>query len=72
MLFILTGNDRALIEQHIKQILSSYKLKKYSTSEDIKQACLKCLTLSLMGEVTATVSELSQQELKHLDLRADS
>ncbi len=68
MLFILTGNDRALIEQHIKQILSSYKLKKYSTSEDIKQACLKCLTFNLMGEVTATVSELSQQELKHLDL----
>ena len=68
MLFILTGNDRALIEQHIKQILYSYKLKKYSTSEDIKQACLKCLTFNLMGEVTATVSELSHQELKHLDL----
>ena len=68
MLFILTGNDRALIEQHIKQILSSYRLKKYSTSEDIKQACLKCLTFNLMGEVTATVSELCHQELKHLDL----
>lgn len=68
MLFILTGNDRALIEQHIKQILASYRLEKYSTLEDIKQACLKSLTFNLMGEVTATVSELSLSELKRLDL----
>lgn len=68
MLFILTGNDRALIEQHIKQILASYRLEKYSTLEDIKQASIKCLTFNLMGEVTATVLELSLQELKHLDL----
>ena len=68
MLFILTGNDRALIEQHIKQILASYRLEKYSTSEDIKQACINCLTLNLTGEVTATVLELSGGESKHLDL----
>ncbi|MEL6928476.1 MAG: hypothetical protein AAFO95_07570 [Cyanobacteria bacterium J06600_6] len=68
MLFILTGNDRVLIEQHIKQILASYRLEKYSTSEDIKQACIKCLTLNLTGKVTATVLELSRGESKHLDL----
>ena len=68
MLFILTGNDRALIEQHIKQILASYRLEKYSTLENIKQACIKSLTLNLMGEVTATVLELSEGESKHLDL----
>ena len=68
MLFILTGNDRALIEQHIKQILASYRSEKYCTSEDIKQACINCLTLNLMGEVTATVLELSSSELKHLEL----
>ena len=68
MLFILTGNDHTLIEQHIKQILTNYRLDKYSTLEDIKQACIKCLTLNLMGEVTATVLELSLLELKHLDL----
>ena len=68
MLFLLTGNDRALIEQHIKQILASYRLEKYSTFEDIKQACINCLTLNLMGEVTATVLDLSERELKHLDL----
>ena len=68
MLFILTGNDRTLIEQHIKQILTNYRLEKYSALEDIQQACIKCLTLNLMGEVTATVLELSLLELKHLDL----
>ena len=68
MLFILTGNDRALIEQHIKQILASYRLEKYSTLEDIKQACINCLTLNLMGEVKAAILELSEGESKHLDL----
>lgn len=68
MLFILTGNDQTLIEQHIRQILASYKLKKYSTLEDIKQASIRCLTFNLMGEVTATVLETSHQELKYLDL----
>ncbi|NJL51070.1 MAG: hypothetical protein HC930_00605 [Hydrococcus sp. SU_1_0] len=68
MLFVLTGNDRALIEQHIKQILASYNLEKYSIFEDIKQACIKCLTFNLMGEVTATALESSHRELKHLDL----
>ena len=68
MIFIFTGNDRALIEQQIKHILANYRLEKYSTIEDIKQAWIKCLTLNLMGEVTATVLELSLPELKHLDL----
>ncbi|MDJ0589339.1 MAG: hypothetical protein QNJ72_04980 [Pleurocapsa sp. MO_226.B13] len=68
MLFIFTGNDRALIEQQIKHILANYKLEKYSTLEDIKQAWIKCLTLNLMGEITATVLELSERELKSLDL----
>ena len=67
MLFILTGNDRALIEQHIKQILASYRLEKYSTLKDIKQACINCLTFNLTGEVTATVLELSEGESKHLN-----
>lgn len=68
MLFIFTGNDRALIEQQIKHILANYGLEKYSTLEDIKQAWIKCLTLNLMGEVTATVLELSDGELNSLNL----
>jgi DNA polymerase III subunit delta len=69
MLFFLIGNDRTLIEQQIKHLLANYRLEKYSTLEDINQACLRCLALSLMEEVTATVLELSLEELKNLDLR---
>lgn len=67
MIFLFSGNDTTLIEQQIKHILSQYQLSRYSKLEDPKQAYLRCLTLNLLTEVTATVLELPQVQL-NLDL----
>ena len=67
MIFLFSGNDTTLIEQQIKHILSQYQLSRYSKLEDPKQAYLRCLTLNLLTEVTATVLELPQVQLD-LDL----
>ncbi|MDJ0596002.1 MAG: hypothetical protein QNJ72_39475 [Pleurocapsa sp. MO_226.B13] len=63
MIFLFSGNDKILIEQQIEHILSQYQLSKYSKFEDSKEAYLRCLTISLLTKVTATVIELPQVQL---------
>lgn len=64
MIILLTGDDTTLIEQKIQYILKKNNLKKYSKTDQLKEAYFKCLTQSLIDSVTATVLQVSPKDLK--------
>ncbi len=68
MIFLFTGDDQTLIDEQVKHILKSHGLEKYHKSQHPQQACIDCLTRSLIAPVTANLVETSQKDLK-LDLK---
>jgi DNA polymerase III subunit delta len=71
MIFILIGDDTALIEHQIKQILTRYQIERYTQYDDLKEAYLNCLSRCLLAKVTATLIQSTQAKFQ-LDLSSIS
>lgn len=71
MILVFTGNDRTLVQQQIKHILKENNLAKVNQQNSCKQACLSCLSRGFTKEITASLLEVSSQELK-IDIKTVS
>ncbi|MEL6439146.1 MAG: hypothetical protein AAFQ80_07845 [Cyanobacteria bacterium J06621_8] len=67
MLYLFIGNDFTAHQIQISKLLGEMNLHPPKVIEDLKSGCSRCLTNSLLSEVTVTKVSVQTQDLKFLE-----